>query len=190
MNRIPHIAVLLGTARTGRKSEHVARYIVDTLQKDARVDVVLYDVRDYVQERTIPTWQPGDETNATAPWRDVAKKADAFIMVLPEYNHGYPGEWKMVIDQAGPEYLGKPVMEVGVSTGPFMGARVIEHVRPVLVYLGLVNTNAPLYFGNVGNFVTADEVTRDAEYKEKIMKSLNILLAYESRLHGINADLQ
>jgi NAD(P)H-dependent FMN reductase len=96
----------------------------------------------------------------------------------------------MVIDQAGPEYIGKPVMEVGVSTGPFMGARVIEHVRPVLVYLGLVSTNAPLYVGNVGDFVTADEVTRDAQYKEKIMKSLHILLAYESRLHGINAELQ
>jgi NAD(P)H-dependent FMN reductase len=190
MNRIPHIAVLLCTARTGRKSEHVARYITDSITTDGRAHAALYDVRDYMQDRTIPDWQPEGEADRTSKWRAVAAQADAFVMVIPEYNHGYPGEWKLVIDQASKEYLGKPVLLVGVSAGPFMGARMVEHVRPIVNYLGLICMKDALYVGQVGEFVSADAATRDAQYKDRILQSLNTLLVYEARLNGIHAELQ
>ena len=107
-------------------------------------------------------------------------------MVVPEYNHGYPGEWKMVIDQDGNNYIGKPVITAGVSRGPFMGARVTEHIRPILTRLGFVSIHAPLYFGNVEDFVAADQTMRDEQYKGRIIKSLDTLLQFEKRLHGIN----
>lgn len=187
--RKPHIAVLLGTARTGRNSEAVARYITDTISADGRADAVLYDVRDYLQDRTIPDWQPDGEAEQTTAWRAVASKADAFIMVLPEYNHGYPGEWKMVIDQDGVNYRGKPVITAGVSRGPFMGARVVEHVIPVYTELGMVYVPYPLYFGSVGDFVAADAAARDDQYTQRVIKSLDKLLLFEKHLHGIQKEL-
>lgn len=189
MNRKPHIAVFLGTARTGRNSEHVAKYITEVLGTDERVDVQLYDVRDYMTDRTIPDWQPDGETEKTAPWRAVAAKADAFIMVCPEYNSGYPGEWKMVMDQDESNYIGKPAFIAGVSAGGFMGSRLMEHMNSILNRLGFAYVHAPLYFGKVGDFVAMDTDARDEQYKKRILKSLNKLLVYETRLRGINAEL-
>jgi NAD(P)H-dependent FMN reductase len=189
MDRTPHIAILLGTARTGRNSEHVAKYILDIVSSDDRADARLYDVRDYMTDRTIPDWQPDGETEQTSAWRAVAKQADAFIMVVPEYNSGYPGEWKLVVDQASKEYVGKPVITVGVSNGPFMGARMTEHIRPILTRLGFVSIHAPLYVGTVKEFIAMDSATRDEQYKDRITKSLNVLLAYEARLYGIQDEL-
>lgn len=96
----------------------------------------------------------------------------------------------MVIDQASKEYLGKPVITAGVSAGPFMGARMTEHIRPILTRLGFVSIHAPLYFGSVGDFVNAETAIRDEQYKERIIKSLDTLLTYEARLHGISSELQ
>jgi NAD(P)H-dependent FMN reductase len=189
MEHTPHIAVVLGTARTGRNSEHVATYIVDTIMAAGGAEAQLYDVRDYMSDRTIPDWQPDGEAEKTAGWRAVAAKADAFVMVVPEYNSGYPGEWKIVMDQDGKNYMGKPAIVAGVSSGGFMGARVIEHIRPIMVRLGFICIHAPLFFGNVGSFVEATADDRDEQYKNRVLKSVSKLLLFEGRLRGMNAEL-
>jgi NAD(P)H-dependent FMN reductase len=189
MKRTPHIAVVLGTARTGRNSEHVAKYITDVLASTGKVDAQLYDVRDYMTDRTVPDWQPDGEAEQTSAWRAAAAKADAFIMVCPEYNSSYPGEWKMLMDQDGNNYMGKPVLVAAVSGGAFMGARVVEHMHGVLNRIGMVYVHATLYFGRVTDFVAMDTEARDEKYKKRILKSLAKLRLYEDRLHGLNAEL-
>lgn len=186
----PHIAVVLGTARTGSNSEHVAAYIASQINADGRADAEVYPVRDYMQDRTIPDWHDQTETVHTSSWRKVAAAADAFIMVVPEYNNGYPGEWKLVVDQDGKNYRGKPVIAVGVSSGAFMGARVVEHMQPVLVRLGFTVVHAPLYFGHAKEFAASNQESKDEQYQERIITSLDKLLLFESRLRGINALLQ
>ncbi|HJS49785.1 MAG TPA: NAD(P)H-dependent oxidoreductase, partial [Gaiellaceae bacterium] len=56
----------------------------------------------------------------------------------PEYNHGYPGLLKHVLDTNLKEYIHKAAGIVGVSAGVFGGARVIQNLLPVLRELGLV----------------------------------------------------
>ena len=65
-------------------------------------------------------------------------RADALVLVAPEYNRGYPGLLKHVLDTNLTEYIHKAVGVVGVSAGIFGGARVIENLLPVLRELGLV----------------------------------------------------
>ncbi len=60
------------------------------------------------------------------------------ILVAPEYNHGYPGLLKHVLDTNLKEYIHKAAGVVGVSAGVFGGARAIENLIPVLRELGLV----------------------------------------------------
>ncbi len=55
-------------------------------------------------------------------------RADGLVIVAPEYNHGYPGLHKHVLDTNLKEYVHKAVGVVGVSAGIFGGARVIQNL--------------------------------------------------------------
>ena len=54
-------------------------------------------------------------------WRDAIVKADGLVIVTPEYNHGYPGVLKSVLDLLLKEYIHKAVAFVTVSAGPWGG---------------------------------------------------------------------
>ena len=69
---------------------------------------------------------------------ETMNRADALVIVAPEYNHGYPGLLKHVLDTNLPEYIHKAAGIVGVSAGVFGGARMIQNLVPVLRELGLV----------------------------------------------------
>ncbi|GIW68635.1 MAG: FMN reductase [Candidatus Parcubacteria bacterium] len=150
------IVVLLGTARKGAASAAVAQALVRALQDsvgDAKVELV--SVADYLKApRTIPAWQEDDQEAHPSSWCEVAREADAFIFVLPEYNHGYPGEWKLLIDSCGTEYARKPVAVCGVSAGVFGGRALADNVKPVLVELKMVPTRNNMYIGKAHEVVS------------------------------------
>jgi NAD(P)H-dependent FMN reductase len=58
-------------------------------------------------------------------------RADGFIIVTGEYNHGYPAVLKNALDHVFPELNRKPVTFVGY--GNVGGARSIEQLRQVAV---------------------------------------------------------
>jgi NAD(P)H-dependent FMN reductase len=76
-------------------------------------------------------------------------RADGLVVVAPEYNRGYPGLLKHVLDTNLHEYIHKAVGVVGVSSGIFGGARVIENLLPVLRELGFVTIFWDVNFNNV-----------------------------------------
>jgi NAD(P)H-dependent FMN reductase len=80
---------------------------------------------------------------------DAMNRSDALVLVAPEYNRGYPGLLKHVLDTNLKEYIHKAVGVVGVSTGIFGGARMIENLLPVLRELGLVTIFWDVNFNNV-----------------------------------------
>ena len=57
-------------------------------------------------------------------------RADALVLVAPEYNRGYPGLLKHVLDTNLKEYIHKAAGVVGVSAGVFGGARMIQNLHP------------------------------------------------------------
>lgn len=77
------------------------------------------------------------------------ERADGLIIVVPEYNHGYPGLLKHIRDTCLKEYIHKAVGLCGVSAGPFGGTRVIQNLLPVMRELGLMTIFYDLNFSNV-----------------------------------------
>jgi len=127
------IPVVLGTQRTGRMSEHAARVVYAELEKRPGIETELIDAA------TLPI--PADEAGEAAKdpvFAEKMNRADAIVLVAPEYNRGYPGLLKHVLDTNLAEYVHKAVGVVGVSAGIFGGARMIENLLPVLRELGLV----------------------------------------------------
>ncbi|MFA6426819.1 MAG: NAD(P)H-dependent oxidoreductase [Candidatus Magasanikbacteria bacterium] len=170
-----NISLILGTARQGRNSEHVAQYIFELLKERKNIDFEFVDVRNYIFfPRTIPPWEHDD---AAKPWREVVKKADAFIIVTPEYNHGYPGELKMLLDQELKAYKDKPVLVVGVSNGGFGGVRMIEHLIPSLRYMGFRVLPNDVQVSKVEDFVKMNNMERDALLKERLTKLVDEIIS-------------
>lgn len=127
------IPVILGTTRQGRMSEHVARLVFEEFGKRKGVETELIDIRDL----NFDTSDAGEAIKDPKFSATIAR-ADALILVAPEYNHGYPGMLKHVLDTNLKEYIHKAVGICGVSAGPFGGTRVIENLLPVMRELGLV----------------------------------------------------
>ena len=126
------IPVILGTARMGRMSLHAARLVTG---EPGRCDSVETDLID-IAKLPLPTNDAG-EAIKHATFSTKMERADALVIVSPEYNHGYSGLLKHVLDSCLKEYILKAVGIVGVSAGPFGGTRVIQNLLPVMRELGL-----------------------------------------------------
>ena len=127
------IPVILGTVRKGRASENVARFVFEQVKQREGVETEFIDVCDLKF--------PGDDAGEQIKNEQFSKtceRADGLALVVPEYNHGYPGMLKHVLDSNLKEYIHKAVGICGVSAGGFGGTRVIENLLPVLRELGLV----------------------------------------------------
>jgi len=70
---------------------------------------------------------------------------DAFVVVTPEYNHGYPAPLKALIDSVGPEWHAKPVAFVSYG-GVSGGLRAVEQLRLVFAELHAVTVRDTVSF--------------------------------------------
>jgi len=134
MNHKPlFIPVVLGTVRKGRASENVAKFVFEQVKQREGVDTELIDIG----ELKFPGDDAGEQIKNQG-FSATCERADGLVLVVPEYNHGYPGMLKHILDSNLKEYIHKAVGVCGVSAGGFGGTRVIQSLLPVLRELGLV----------------------------------------------------
>lgn len=165
------IPVILGTTRKGRASENVAKFVFGEVRKRADVQSELIDIRDL----SFATDDAGEAIKDPAFSATVAR-ADGLILVVPEYNHGYPGLLKHVLDSNLKEYIHKAVGVCGVSAGTFGGARVIENLLPVFRELGLVTIFWDGNFSSAHKLFDADGKLLEPAYVQRIDKFLGELI--------------
>jgi NAD(P)H-dependent FMN reductase len=166
------IPVILGTPRQGRQSEYVANFIVAQIIEQALFETELIDVRNLA----IATDDAG-EALKDPQFSATMNRVDGLIIVVPEYNHGYPGLLKHVLDTCLKEYIHKAVGLCGVSAGPFGGTRAIQNLLPVMRELGLVNIFYDLYFGNVNQlFDPAGKLIDEPTYIRRMKPFMDELI--------------
>ncbi|HUS26391.1 MAG TPA: NAD(P)H-dependent oxidoreductase [Nevskiaceae bacterium] len=136
------IAILAGTSREGRESIKAAKYVAEFGRQQPGVEIVFVDPN----ELNLP--HDGDRLRDPR-YSDITKRADAFFIVTPEYNHGYPGSLKRMLDSEYDNYFHKAVVTAGVSSGPWGGVRVCEAILPVVHRLGLVPILPEVYFPKI-----------------------------------------
>jgi NAD(P)H-dependent FMN reductase len=158
------IPVILGTVRKGRASEYVARFVFREVQKRAGVITELIDIGDL----NLPSDDAGEQIKHKA-FSETCNRADGFVLVVPEYNHGYPGMLKHALDSNLKEYIHKAVGICGVSAGGFGGTRVIESLLPVMRELGLVTIFWDGNFSFAQSMFSADGTILDEDTHVKRM---------------------
>ncbi len=174
------VPIIVGTSRKGNLSSKVGEFLLEEA-KSFGFESELFSPQDFLTvPKTIPPWQK--EEGWSEEWKEVVEKAKGFVLVIPEYNHGYPGELKLLLDQQYENYNLKPVLICGVSGGGFGGARVVEHIKPVLIELGLVPLGIALYFWEVRSFFKDEE--RLNSTKEKVNSAFKELKDLILKLQG------
>lgn len=138
------ITLILGTSRQGSYSSKVAEFIKSELEKTGQVELT------FVDPKTMDLNLKDEANFSTMPeLKKIMSETEAFIIVSPEYNHGYPATLKFLLDLNFPEYKFKPVALVGVSDGAFGGTRMIESLVGVTKALGMINLQKDMYISNV-----------------------------------------
>ncbi len=158
------ILVILASTRQNRFGEKPARWIYEQAKKRKELDVELVDLRDY----PLPFFdEPKSPSAITEPysnpqvqkWTKKVAEADAFIIVTPEYNHGYPAVLKNAIDYVGKEWHNKIVGFV--AYGSVGGARAVEQLRQVIIELHMASVKAAVY---IPGHVYMDAMKLDLEH--------------------------
>jgi len=135
-----HIQVILGSTRQGRSGEKVARWFMGHAEQRPELTVELVDLADWPLpfiSTPVPPAMSESEDPQTAAWAAKVAAADGYVIVTPEYNHGYPAVLKNALDHVFAEWGDKPVGFVGYG-GPAGGVRAVEQLRQVVVELRMV----------------------------------------------------
>ena len=165
------LPVILGTTRQGRMSLHVSRLITQEVAKQNGIETELIDIATV----SLPTGDAG-EAIKEAGFSGKMNRADGLVIVAPEYNHGYSGLLKHVLDSCLKEYIHKAVGIVGVSAGPFGGTRLIQNLLPVMREIGLVTIFWDVNFSSVQKVFAEDGKLLDESYIRRIDKFLKELI--------------
>lgn len=126
------IALIYGSTRSGRLCDKVASWAASQISSNSQFTLTIIDPAH-------PQTHVANSTEAldTAWLRQRIGEADAFLVVTPEYNHGYPAPLKSLIDSVGPEWHAKPVAFVSYG-GISGGVRAAEQLRQVFAEMHAV----------------------------------------------------
>lgn len=143
MGKRLNVAVIYGSAREGRFCDKVGSWLVEQLKTAPDFTLDLVDpLRVGLPER-----YESEDGPATKAYQARIGAADAFIILTPEYNHGYPAALKHLIDAAFDEWRAKPVGFVSYG-GISGGLRAVEQLRLVFAELSAVGLRDTVSFHN------------------------------------------
>ncbi len=131
-----NIGVIIGSTRDGRFSEYPASWIIAQGKEHTALTLNAIDLRDFtlpfLTDRKNPSQKNGIYDDApVAAFEKKITEQDGYIIITPEYNHGYSAVLKNAIDHIYGEWVKKPVGFI--AYGSVGGARAVEQLRLVAI---------------------------------------------------------
>jgi NAD(P)H-dependent FMN reductase len=129
------LLIVIASTRPGRVGQPVAEWFATEARQHAGFDEV--EVAD-LAELALPLFdEPAHPATGqyahehTKRWSAVVDAADAFVFVMPEYNHSYNAALKNALDYLNREWAYKPVAFVSYG-GVSGGLRAVQAIKPVV----------------------------------------------------------
>ncbi|MEU7588530.1 NAD(P)H-dependent oxidoreductase [Micromonospora sp. NPDC049230] len=124
------VAVIIGSTREGRAGDRVAGWFVDQAVRHDDLAVTVVDLTEY----DFPGRYPAEPTTSIRAFVSEVGRAEAFVVVTPEYNHSFPAPLKQAIDYAYDEWQAKPVGFVAYGCRS-TGRHAVDQLRTVFTAL-------------------------------------------------------
>ena len=166
--------IITATNRENALTFQVAR-IVRGLYEKLKEPCEILDLRDvpFSEMAEKPYTKETADSAALRPFTDKVAKAEALILICPEYNGGIPGLIKHFIDhwRHPDSFVYKPVCLIGLG-GKFGALRPVEHLQNVFLYRHSFVFPVRVFIQNVS------DILRDGELKDQ---NINDLLQKQAR---------
>ncbi len=191
MSKPIKISIIIGSTRPNRFSEKPAQWMYEIAKQRTDIEVELLDLRDYpmpfYNEPVGASGINGNYSDAVAKkWAGKIGEADGYIMVTPEYNHGYPAVLKNALDYVYPEWNNKAVGFV--SWGSVGGGRGVEQLREVAVELQMAPVRQAVHiFWDTYTATNKDGLSALDGHKAHAEKMLDQLVAWSTALKTIRS---
>ncbi len=133
--------VIIASTRPGRVGNQIGAWFAGVARGTTDFDVHVVDLAEIglpMLDEPVPAGEATEYRNEhTRRWSAITDPADAFVIVTPEYNRGYPASIKNALDYLFTEWRHKPVAFVtyGMTSG---GLRAAAQLTEVVVGLGMV----------------------------------------------------
>ncbi|MEK9173518.1 MAG: NAD(P)H-dependent oxidoreductase [Patescibacteria group bacterium] len=179
MNK-PKIQIVIGSTRENRVGDKVGKWFYKHASKREDAVFELVDLRDwplpFYDEVTGPGYLKGNyKTPKAKEWAAKVAEADGYVIVHPEYNHGYSAVLKNALDYAYTEWNNKPVAFVSYGGGA-AGARATEQLREVAVELQMAPIREAIHIPMIWEALDENGEPKNPVFTERIDPVLNQLL--------------
>ena len=161
----PRLQIIVGSTRPGRRGAAVGRWCHDLAGRHDRFDVELVDLAEVglpLLDEPAPASHGRYAHEHTRRWSETIAAGQAYVFVVPEYNHGYNAATKNALDFLSAEWRHKPVGFVGYG-GVAAGSRAVQALLPVVVSLGMRPLHQAVHIPLINRVVTDDGTLRADE---------------------------
>ena len=168
------IQIIVGSIREGRVAIKVADWLCQAIQvadhpslETEIVDLKAWDLPLFAGSKP-PASGVYDQPKQQA-WSEKIAQGDAYILISPEYNHGYSPALKNALDYLYKEWQGKPA--AFISYGGSNGSRSIDQIKQVASSLGLIDSNAVLEIRDIAKHLETGAFVANV-FDEKTLKTV------------------
>jgi NAD(P)H-dependent FMN reductase len=137
---MPTLQIITASTRPGRVGPAVAEWVHRRAEAHGTFTVEAVDLADVSLPLLDEPHHPrlAQYTHqATRDWSATVERADAFVLVMPEYNHSFNAALKNALDHLFVEWGDKPVAFVSYG-GQSGGLRAVSAIKPVVAALRMV----------------------------------------------------
>ena len=187
---MPNLTIVVGSTRPGRAGAPIAQWFAARAKDHGGFDVTVVDLAELdlplLDEPNHPRLRTYTKQH-TKDWSALVDAADAFVIVTPEYNYGYPAAVKNAIDYLHREWNHKPVGFVSYG-GVAAGTRAVQQLKQVLTTLRMLpvfdSVNIPFHT----QFIQDGQFHANDALEEAATDMLNELLRLDGALRTLRTD--
>jgi NAD(P)H-dependent FMN reductase len=137
---MPRLSIIIGSTRPGRAGLPIADWFADRARGHGGFEIDVVDLAELnlpiLDEPNHPRLRQYTHQH-TKDWSARVAGSDAFVIVTPEYNHGYSAALKNAIDYLHHEWHYKPVGFVSYG-GVAAGTRAMQQLKQVVTALRML----------------------------------------------------
>ncbi|MDX6703453.1 MAG: hypothetical protein QOF26_3679 [Baekduia sp.] len=137
---MPRLTIIIGSTRPGRAGLPIGTWFAGRARSHGGFDVNVVDLAELdlplLDEPSHPRLRQYIHRH-TKNWSAIVDASDAFVIVTPEYNYGYPAPLKNAIDYLHMEWRDKPVGFVSYG-GVSAGTRAVQQLKQVVTTLKML----------------------------------------------------